>query len=98
MINRIVKMTFDPTKIEAFKAVFESSKEQIRAMEGCEGLRLLQDLHNPAIFFTYSLWQSEAHLNAYRDSALFEGVWAETKALFAGKPEAWSTSVLHHLN
>jgi heme-degrading monooxygenase HmoA len=40
--------------------------------------------------FTYSQWESEAHLNNYRASDLFAVTWRDTKAKFAHKAEAWS--------
>ena len=94
MIKRIVKMSFKPEHIEAFKTIFETNWTKIKGFEGCEHVELLQDKNNPQIFFTYSLWQSEAHLNNYRNSELFNGVWAATKALFNAKPEAWSVNQL----
>ena len=54
-------------------------------------LELLQDKNFPNIFSTYSYWESENHLNTYRDSELFEEVWASTKVLFAEKPIAFSS-------
>ncbi len=47
--------------------------------------------------FTYSYWESEAHLNTYRHSDLFRETWAKTKVLFADKPEAWSIEVSDEL-
>jgi hypothetical protein len=94
MIKRIVKMSFKPENIEAFKLIFETNWQKIKGFEGCEYVELLQDKNNPQIFFTYSLWQSEEHLNNYRNSELFNGVWAATKALFNAKPEAWSVDQL----
>ncbi len=91
MIIRMVKMTFKPENVPAFERLFEKQKEQIRAFEGCTHLELLRDVNHPNIFFTYSHWQSTAHLNLYRESALFAKVWPATKVLFAAKPEAWST-------
>ena len=90
MIKRIVKMSFDPQKTEAFKEIFRKNSQQIRGVEGCSHVELLQDQFHPNIFFTFSLWQSEEHLNRYRDSALFEGVWSATKKLFNDKPAAWT--------
>lgn len=97
MINRIVKMTFHPDKVETFKGIFESSKEKIRSFAGCHYLALHQDINSPNIFFTYSKWESESHLNAYRESELFKTTWQNTKILFEAKPEAWSISNLHEL-
>lgn len=92
MITRIVKMTFEPEKVNAFTANFETVKHKIRDFKGCEKVLLLQDIANPAVYFTYSWWQSEADLNNYRNSELFKGVWSFTKSLFAIKAEAWSVT------
>jgi len=91
MIIRIVKMGFEPSKIEDFLDVFEKNKDKIRGFEGCLHVELLRDAHQTNQFFTYSHWESEKHLNTYRNSALFKGVWEKTKSKFNQKPEAWST-------
>jgi heme-degrading monooxygenase HmoA len=93
MITRIVKMTFAPDKVSEFQALFNESKERIAGFPGCSHLKLLNSVENPAIFFTYSIWDSEESLNKYRDSELFASVWGRTKGMFAAKPEAWSTQV-----
>lgn len=90
MLIRIVRMTFQPEKTKEFLEIFRTSKEKIRAFEGCNHVELLQDLNHPNVYSTYSLWDSEEHLNNYRDSELFGQVWKATKALFAAKPQAWS--------
>ncbi len=90
MLVRIVKMTFKPDAIAAFKENFNRNKEAIRQFQGCQLLELYRDKHNTTIFFTYSYWESEAALESYRQSDLFKLVWAKTKPLFAAKPEAWS--------
>ncbi|SIR13106.1 putative quinol monooxygenase [Pontibacter lucknowensis] len=90
MLIRIVRMTFQPEKTADFLEIFRNSKEKIRAFDGCNHVELLQDLNHPNIYSTYSLWDSEKHLNNYRDSELFGQVWKATKALFADKPQAWS--------
>ena len=97
MFVRIVKLTFHPANIEDFLAIFENSKNNIRNSEGCRLLELYNDKNNDAIFFTYSYWESEQHLEAYRNSELFKTVWAKTKILFADKPEAWSVNKLESL-
>jgi heme-degrading monooxygenase HmoA len=87
---RIVKLTFASENIPAFLGVFEQTKNKIRGFEGCERLELLHDRNTPEIFFTYSWWDKEESLEKYRNSDLFQGVWAKTKPLFAAKAEAWS--------
>ena len=78
MFVRIVKMHFHENQIENFLANFDTVKEKIRNFEGNQFLELYQDKHNPCIFFTYSYWQSEENLEAYRNSELFKKVWGET--------------------
>jgi quinol monooxygenase YgiN len=90
MINRIVKLTFKPENIKTFHELFHTVKAQILQFEGCHGVKLLQDLNNPCVFFTYSFWDNQEALNAYRKSAFFDDTWSKTKALFNDKPEAWS--------
>ena len=62
MITRIVKMTFEPDSVPEFLAIFEASKHLIRNSKGCTQLDLLNDAADKTIFFTYSVWESEAHL------------------------------------
>lgn len=90
MFVRIVKMGFKPDKIDEFLANFEENKTSIRGFEGCEFLELYRGKDNTNQFFTYSYWKDEESLENYRNSELFKNVWADTKALFNEKPEAWS--------
>lgn len=90
MITRIVKMTFDPTKVEAFLEVFHENADKIRSYPGCIQMQLLKDIKNENIFYTYSHWKSEEDLNHYRNSTLFRGIWAATKIGFSEKAEATS--------
>ncbi len=97
MIRRIVHMTFQPDKLDLFLGIFESSREAIRSFPGCHELTLLQATDDPCGMVTYSLWDDEAALNAYRQSDLFKATWAKTKVLFADKPRARSYLIRHHL-
>ncbi|MES2629950.1 MAG: antibiotic biosynthesis monooxygenase family protein [Bacteroidota bacterium] len=97
MFIRIVKMTFRPEEVETFKALFDRQKEKIRGAAGCMRLELLQYQQDPAVFMTYSWWNAEQDLENYRNSELFKSTWAETKPLFADKPEAWSMDRLIEL-
>jgi len=87
---RIVKMTFDPSKVEEFLTNFNQVKAKIRGFEGVQHLELFNDKNNANIYFTYSVWEDESYLEKYRHSDLFKGVWAKTKPLFIEKAEAWS--------
>jgi len=94
MLVRIVKMSFHQQHIETFLQNFDKKKEFIRKSQGCRLLELYREQQDGNIFFTYSYWDSEDDLNAYRSSDLFKNVWAETKVLFNDKPLAWSVDKL----
>ena len=94
MFVRIVKMSFQEDKISNFLDNFEVIKEKIRNTPGNRLLELYQDKNNPSILFTYSYWETEADLENYRKSKLFDEVWTFTKKLFNDKPEAWSLDKL----
>lgn len=90
MIIRIVKMTFTAAGADSFEGVFLANAHKIRAFEGCYHVHLLRDKQQSNVFFTYSYWENEAALEAYRQSAIFANVWTQTKALFAAPAQAWT--------
>jgi len=90
-------MQFRSDETEEFLRLFETVKAAIRNREGCLELRLLQDLKNPDIIFTYSKWNDPEDLESYRNSELFGDTWKKTKSKFAERAQAWSTTELHSL-
>ena len=90
MIKRIVKLTFAEENVPAFEALFAETNDKIRAFPGCLHLELWQAKADPQVFFTFSIWQSEADLENYRRSSTFGDIWKKTKSLFADKAEAWT--------
>ncbi|TAF68277.1 MAG: antibiotic biosynthesis monooxygenase [Cytophagales bacterium] len=97
MIVRIVRMTFQPERIQDFLNNFDNTKQLIRAVAGCHHLELLQDQEQSNVYCTYSWWESEEHLNQYRKSALFGEVWTYTKTLFAEPAMAFSLKSIEKL-
>ena len=94
MLIRFVRMTFQEDKTEEFQEIFDSSKDRIRAMHGCQHLELMRDINQPNIYMTHSHWELETDLNNYRNSDLFKTTWAKTKLLFTEKPLAFSLESL----
>lgn len=90
MLKRIVRMEFEPDKVEDFLALFEEVKGKIAAQNGCNNVELCKDAAQDNVYFTFSIWESEADLENYRKSDLFEKTWARTKVLFCAKPQAFS--------
>ena len=90
MIIRVVKMQLRAEAVSEFLSFFEARKQTIRSFDGSLHLELWQDNSDSTILFTYSHWESEAHLDNYRQSAFFRETWTFTKSLFAAKAEAWS--------
>jgi hypothetical protein len=83
-------MHFRPEETANFEKLFREVYPKISTFPGCSGVTLLRDINNPAIYFTYSLWNGPDDLERYRNSELFKGTWAMTKILFENKAEAWS--------
>ena len=94
MLKRIVKMTFREAAVPTFLQLFEEVKTTIRQQPGCHHLELWQDDGQSNVLFTFSIWENDAALDAYRQSAFFGKTWKRTKELFAGRAEAWSVSTL----
>lgn len=90
MITRFVKLTFKEDKVKDFIDIWNESREYIAGFEGCNFVEMHQAKDPSNVCFTHSIWDSEAALNEYRHSDLFNRTWAKTKVLFDDKPEAWS--------
>lgn len=90
MIHRVVRMTFHSDQVEPFRALFAQVHHAIEAQPGCLGVRLWSDTRWPHILSTFSQWESEADLDAYRNSEFFRSTWAQTRPLFAAPPVATS--------
>ena len=87
---RIVKLTFTPETLPLFLAHFESVKDIVNNFPGCNGMQMLQDIHQPEICFTYSNWNAEQDLENYRVSEQFKSIWSTIKPWFGARAEAWS--------
>lgn len=94
MLVRIVKLSFAPENVDEFLHIFDQTKSEIRAFDGCNFLELYRDKDNRNQFFTYSYWNNEQALEKYRKSEFFGHVWSKTKVLFNAKPQAWSVEKL----
>jgi quinol monooxygenase YgiN len=55
MFIRFVRMTFQEDKPEEFQEVFDSSKDKIRAMHGCQHHVLMRDINQPNIYMTHRI-------------------------------------------
>ena len=97
MLIRIVKMEFQQSKVNTFLKLFDSTRDKIANFDGCLGLELLNAVNADNIYFTYSTWKTEQHLENYRNSELFKHTWAKTKELFCNKPVAWSLKPIYNL-
>ena len=72
MLIRIVRLTLQPDAVQSFYRVFAETAPKIRQAKGCRKLELWVDAEYSNIITTYSEWDSESHLNTYRESALSE--------------------------
>ncbi len=83
-------MTFRQDEVENFLSFFKKAKPKINAFQGCESVELYRDQGLSNVFYTHSIWIDQEHLEDYRSSDFFKKTWAETKLLFAEKPQAYS--------
>jgi quinol monooxygenase YgiN len=83
-------MEFQPEHVDDFLTQFNVIKSSIRHFPGVQHLELHRDANQPNVFYTYSKWNDESDLEAYRQSDLFDGVWAQTKSWFAANARAYS--------
>lgn len=90
MLLRTVRMTFDPSRVEAFLELFAEARPKIRAQPGCHHLELWRDARFPNVLTTFSRWDDDDALQAYRHSDLFRTTWKRTTPLFAAAPVARS--------
>lgn len=97
-LQRIVKMTFKIENCKDFEVFFQEIKDQVGNQPGCSGVKLLRDISSSGVYFTYSNWDNQKSLDAYRDTELFNKVWPTVKQWFAAKAEAWSTEILVESN
>lgn len=92
MITRIVKLEFQEERVQDFLDFFETIKHIVNEFPGCYGMKLYQDIAHPNIVMTYSHWDQESSLNAYRDSKQFGEIWPTIKPWFKERPQAWSVA------
>jgi len=87
-------MTFSESRVDDFKKSVISIVPSIKNFKGCHHIEMLQDIYHKNIFFSYSLWESEADLNHYRKSDFFKETWSKVTEWFKSSPRAWSTEKL----
>ena len=90
MIYRIVKLKFARREMQTIKPLFTAVAPKVRGTDGCTYLEILYDLRDSGKVMTYSRWESEAHLEAYRESEIFRSFWSKIKPDFIKPAEAWS--------
>ena len=94
MITRIVQLEFTPDRIDDFISFFEKIKDQVNTFPGCQGMQLLQDVSNPCVVLTYSIWNDPSDLEVYRKSSTFGQIWPTIKPWFAKNAQAWSVNAV----
>ena len=90
MLTRIVRLHIKEEYSEDFLTLFKSSEKAIRSFKGCLHLEIFRDISHKEVFYTLSKWESEKHLNAYRNSKFFQETWKIAKVLFKYKAITYS--------
>lgn len=90
MITSIVKMRVKPACSVDFQKLAQAMSDEIRTTDGCSHFDLFNDKKNKSIFFAYSIWASEKHLEKYRKSVFNQTLWPKVKEFLAARPVAWT--------
>lgn len=90
MIRRIVRLEFHPEKVGEFMEFFSKHRNTIASFPGIISLDIYKDASLDNVYYTFSIWESEAALEAYRESEIFNSLWSYAKQRFSGKPLAYS--------
>jgi len=83
-------MEFQSAHVDDFLTHFDTIKSLIRNFPGVQHLELHRDASQPNVFYTYSKWNSESDLEAYRGSDLFKSTWGQVKIWFKANAQAFS--------
>ncbi len=89
-VTRLVRIYFQPDKVDEFLAFYQQLRPQIARQPGCISVQLLRQANDPAAFATWSVWESQAALDAYRTSEFFRSFWPQVKTWFRQPAEAVS--------
>ncbi|MBV9790650.1 MAG: antibiotic biosynthesis monooxygenase, partial [Chloroflexi bacterium] len=57
MLTRLVRMYFQPDRVEEFLAFYEQLRPKIAAQPGCISVQLLRQADDPSSFATWSVWE-----------------------------------------
>jgi len=95
MITRIVMLNFQPDKVDEFLEIFSQNKQVLAKNDGCIRLEIFKSTNDTDTYVTISNWQSEEHLEMYRQSELFKDIWSKVKPLFNNKAQAWTLNTLN---
>ncbi len=96
MVIRLVRMRFRSEEVERFLALYDRAYPVIVKQPGCHSVQLVREVNDPTAFATWSVWNDEASLDAYRRSPFFRSFWQEVKALFRAPAEAVSFEEIEH--
>ncbi|GAC1538696.1 MAG: hypothetical protein NVS2B7_09880 [Herpetosiphon sp.] len=88
MITRLVEMEIKPEAVQEFLGLYRSVRREIQSQPGCMQVLLVQAIDRPNQFATWSSWEDEAGLEAYRRSSFFRGFWPSVRALFSSPARA----------
>jgi quinol monooxygenase YgiN len=95
MITRIVMLNFQPDRVDEFLEIFNQNKQVLAKSDGCIRLEIFKSTGHTDTYVTISNWQSEEHLEMYRQSELFKEIWSKVKPFFNNKAQVWTLNTLN---
>lgn len=86
MITRLVETGIRPEMVDAFIDLYMHARPTILAQPGCPRVELVPAIDQPTLFATWSVWDHESALDAYRTGAFFRDFWPGVRVLFRNPP------------
>lgn len=89
MITRIIRLTLKISH-EEFTEYINKAKDEFDKFEGCEQIEILKDKIGNNVYFIYTIWKSNKHLNKFRKSEFNKKFWNTIVDLSQNRPQVWS--------
>lgn len=93
MVVRLVALRVQTDRQAELAAVLAESYPRVRAVSGCQGIQILQDVTDSLRYVSWSLWDTVEALEAYRAGPVYAEVWPRIRACLAERAQAQTLEV-----
>lgn len=73
-----------------FQQLMLTLNNEIRCVDGCKHLEVLNDKADNLTIFSMAIWESEKAIDKYKKTDLYKTVWKQLNEYIAGEPHIWT--------